>query len=72
MKLNKNTHVLNDDGEEVSIFSLIKKHLDSVETKEEFEDFRRTVSQTLDGCLGYVECMRFTEKALLFRPASNK
>ena len=72
MKINKNIDIIGDSGEEVTIFTLIKKHLDSVATLEEFEEFRRVATGTLDGCIGYMECMRFTDKALLFRPVENK
>jgi hypothetical protein len=72
VKINNNIDIIGDSGEEVTIFTLIKKHLDSVDTLQEFEEFRRVATETLDGCIGYMECMRFTDKSLLFRPAKNK
>ncbi len=72
MEINKKFDIIGVDGECEPIFILIKKHLDSIHTEKEFEEFRSSACGALHGCIGYMECMRFTDKDLLFRPSSSK
>ncbi len=51
--------------QEITLFELIKSRLDEIQTEEEFEDFVRLSTMSMQGCIDYVNAVNFTERSVL-------
>lgn len=73
MKLNNKLTIINEETtQELTIFQLIKNHMDSIKTERDFIDFKKQVNMSFTGCIEYVNAVSFSDKNLLVHRYQSK